>query len=325
MKHRVQKLVWPALLVTMLLGCQSDDADVADPNRALFEEQQETIAEFLQEQNIATQQTATGIHYRVLTENEDGIDPSPGNVAKLYYRMEQLDGTLIAELDSASGQDPVTYTFLYNSSNQFHLTVPVWLDGMVDLMRAGEEYEFFLPSALAYLDFTLPNVLPANAIVRARIFLDEVLTAAEQRLVEDHKIKDYLAAASLAGADSLASGVHYVETQAGDTSVRVAPTSEVAVNYTGTLLDGTVFDEGRLEFKANNPDYLPGFLAGVQQMSLAEKGTILIPSHAAYGQGVVALPQSFVQDLELLRENSPFNNIPPYAILRFDVEIVEVK
>jgi FKBP-type peptidyl-prolyl cis-trans isomerase len=333
MKHGIQSLVCIVLLGATLSGCQSDDADLADPNQALFEEQQETITQFLQEQNIATQQTAAGIHYRVLTENEDGVDPAPGNVAKLYYRIEQLDGTLIAELDSASGRPPVTYTFLYSSSNpnQFHVTLPLALDGMVDLMREGEEYEFFLPSTLAYLDYSLPGVLPANTIVRVRILLDEVLTVAEQRRAEDHIIKDYLAAESLTEADSLASGVYYIETEAGDTSVQVAPTSTVGVRYTGSFLDGTVFDnntgagDNLLEFAVSGQNLIEGFLTGVRQMNLGEKGTILIPSHAAYGQGVVAIPQSFVKDLKLLNEQSTFNNIPPYAILRFDVEVVTIK
>ncbi len=329
MRHCIQNLVWIALLSTTLGGCQSDDADVADPNQALFEEQQQTITQFLQEQNIATQQTATGIHYRVLTENADGIDPSPGNVAKLYYHIEQLDGTLIAEQDSSKG-DPVTYTFAYSSSNpnRFHLTLPVGLDIMVDLMREGEEYEFFLPSGAAYLDYSLPNVISANAIVRARISLDKVLTVAEQRVVEDQKIKDYVAAQSLTGFDSLASGVYYATTQVGDTSAQVPSTSTVGVRYTGMLLDGTVFDNNTgaddklLEFAVNGQNLIEGFLTGVRQMNLNEKGTIIIPSHAGYGQGVVAIPQIIVKDL--LEANSPFRNIPPYAILRFDVEVVTI-
>ena len=322
MRHCIQNLVWIVLLGITLGGCQSDDADVADPNQALFEEQQQTITQFLQEQNIATQQTATGIHYRVLTENADGTAPAPGNIVNLYYHIEQLDGSLVAELDSSSS-DPVTYTFAYSGPNRTHVILPRELDGMVSLMREGEEYEFFLPSGLAYLDFELPDLIPANSIVRARIYLDEVLTAVEQRSVEDQEIKDYLAAESLVGFDSLASGVYYATTQAGDTSVQITPSSIVGVRYTGSFLDGTTFDSNT---GANDKIYevvmndvserrpIEGFLTGIQQMSLGEKGTIIIPSHAAYGPGVVALPQSIVA-----------NAIPPFAILRFDVEVVTVK
>ena len=322
MRHSILHLVWIALLGATLTGCQGEDADLADPNDDLFEEQQQTIEQFLQDQDIATQQTSSGVHYRVLTENADGTAPAPGNIVNLYYHIEQLDGSLVAELDSSSS-DPVTYTFAYSGPNRTHVILPRELDGMVSLMREGEEYEFFLPSGLAYLDFELPDLIPANSIVRARIYLDEVLTAAEQRRVEDQEIKDYLAAESLMGFDSLASGVYYATTQAGDTSVQITPSSIVGVRYTGSFLDGTTFDSNT---GANDKIYevvmndvserrpIEGFLTGIQQMNLGEEGTIIIPSHAAYGPGVVALPQSIVA-----------NAIPPFAILRFDVEVVTVK
>lgn len=330
MRYGIQNLVWIVLLGTVLGGCQSDDSDAVNPNDALFEEQQQTITDFLEAQDIATQQTATGIHYRVLTENTDGTAPAPGNVIHLYYHIEQLNGSVIAELDS-SGNDPVTYTFGYVSPNRRHLTLPTGLDGMVNLMREGEAYEFFLPSGLAYLDRELPNVLPANAIVRARILVDKVFTAAKQRLVEDQKIKDYLTAESLTGFDSLASGVYYAATEAGDTSIRVTPSSTVELRYTGSLLDGTVFDSNTgingklLEVAISKGGVIEGFLTGLRQMSRGEKGAILIPSHAAYGQGVVAIPQTFVKDLNLQEPGSLFSTIPPYAILRFDVEVVTIK
>lgn len=329
MRYSIQTLVWIVLLGGMLGACQSDDSDAVDPNRALFEEQQQTIADFLESQDIATQQTASGIHYRVLTENADGPAPAPGNVVNLYYHIEQLDGSLIAELDSAE-DDPVTYTYNYSGSNGPHVFLPRELDGMVSLMREGEEYEYFLPSGLAYLDFELPDLIPANTIVRARIYLDQLLTIAEQRRVEDREIKDYLADESLTGFDSLASGVYYATTEAGDASVQVTPTSIVGVRYTGSLLDGTTFDSNTgandniYEFVMNGAsDQRPieGFLIGIRQMSLNEKGTILIPSHAAYGPGLVALPQSIVEDLLGPRAST----IPPFAILRFDVEVVEIR
>ncbi len=326
MRNSILHLVWIALLGVTLGGCQSDDADLADPNGDLFEQQQQTIEQFLQTQDIATQQTSSGIHYRVLTENADGTAPAAGNTVNLYYHIEQLDGSLVAELDS-SKNDAATYTFAYSGPNRTHLTLPRGLDGMVSLMREGEEYEFFLPSSLAYLDFELPDLIPANTIVRARIYLDEVLTAAEQRSVEDHEIKDYLATESLMGFDSLASGVYYATTQAGDTSIQVTASSTVGLRYTGSLLDGTVFDSNTeagqklFQVAVGGEGAIEGFLTGIQQMSLGEKGTIIIPSHAAYGPGVVALPQSIVEDLLGPRANT----IPPYAILRFDVEVVEIK
>ncbi len=83
------------LAVGTLAGCLSDDADVSNPGAELFEQQQQTIEQYLTERTIATQQNAAGIHYRVLTENDSGASPQAGNIVNLYYRIEQLDGRLI--------------------------------------------------------------------------------------------------------------------------------------------------------------------------------------------------------------------------------------
>ena len=99
------------------------------------------------------------------------------------------------------------------------------------------------------------------------------------------------------------------------------------MRYTGSLLDGTVFDsnvnaEEPLTFAVNGASLIEGFLAGVQQMSEGEKGTVIIPSHAAYGPGAVAIPYNIVDDW--LERGATAQTIPPFAILRFDLEVVAV-
>ena len=336
MRHRLQNLVWVILLGATLGGCQSDDADAVNPNRALFEEQQQTITNFLETQNIATQQDSFGIRYRVLTKNDAGAIPEPGNVVALYYRLEELEGGVIDLRENSSGVAPVTYTFGFSSPNPrvHHLIFPIGLDEMVKSMREGEEYEFFLPSAYAYLDYALEDTLSPNAIVRARIHLAEVLTTEEQRQAEDAKIKAYLIDQNLENADSLSAGVYYLRTKEGD-GAEVAEGSQVKVRYTGQLLDGTTFDSNEaadrepFEFTVAPDRAISGFLTGVEQMRLGEKGTIVMPSHSAYGQGLIAIPYTFVSNYlsEVIlnpRDYGFARRIPPYSPLRFDVEVVEV-
>ena len=315
------------LIALFAFGCEDDADNATNPNTERFEQQQQTIDQYLTDQGIATQENEAGIHYRVLTANSSGATPQPGNVVNLYYRIEQLDGQLIDVLEDSSGMLPVTYTFRYTSTTGgFHLTVPVSLDEVVGLMKEGEEYEFYLPSDWAYLNYSLANRIDANAIVRARVSLAEVLSPAEQRQVEDERIQSYLTENNLTDPDSLASGVYYVQTEAGDDTTIVAG-DRVQLRYTGTLLDGSVFDSNvdqdrdPLEFTVGQGSLIEGFLQGVQQMSEGEKGTVVIPSHAAYGQGVMAIPYEMIS---LLIENSPFLRIPPYSPLRFDIEILSV-
>ena len=324
MMYRIKNCFSLLVVVGTLLGCQTDDADMGDPSEDLFNQQQQTIEQYLTERNIATQQNEAGIHYRVLTENDTGASPQTNNIVNLYYRIEQLDGGLIAAREEASGVAPAPYIF----NNDF-LLVPRGLNELLSLMHEGEEYEFYLPSSWAYLDYNQTNVFPSNAIVRARLHLAEILTAEEYRQVEDKQIKAYLADQQIENADSLTAGVYYAQTEVGDTSVAVTNISVVSVRYTGSLLNGTVFDSNTdpgdklLEFTVGQGGLIDGFLTGVRQMNLGEKGTVLIPSHEAYGPGVVAIPYNAVNDL--LEDNAPARTIPPFAILRFDLEVVAVK
>ena len=318
------------LAAATLAGCGSDDAGVSNPSDDLFDQQQQTIEQYLTERNIATQENAAGIHYQVLTENTTGTEPAPGNIVNLFYHIEQLTGGVVATLEDSSGLDPVTYTFGSNT-----LLLPSGLNEIVSLMREGEEYEFYLPSKWAYLDYSQGSTIPANAIVRARIHLADVFTEEEQKQAEDARIQEYIATNQIQQAKRLASGTYYAPTQAGDSSEAVTANRVVGIRYTGSLLDGTVFDKNTeaddklLEFSVQEGKVIDGFLAGVQQMSLGEKGVVLIPSHEAYGQGLMAIPYSIVGSLLDRRDLDPqvygFTRlIAPYSILRFDIEVVTI-
>ena len=77
----------------------------------------------------------------------------------------------------------------------------------------------------------------------------------------------------------LVSGCSSVQAETGDT---------VKVHYTGTLIDGTVFDTsvGRepLEFTIGQGQLISGFEEAVLGMKVGESKTVNIPAAQAYGQ-----------------------------------------
>jgi peptidylprolyl isomerase len=104
--------------------------------------------------------------------------------------------------------------------------------------------------------------------------------------------------------------IEYIETEAG-TGDQPVPGDRVAVHYTGTLADGTVFDSSLergqpIEFVLGQGMVIPGWEQGIAMMSEGGKATLVIPPDLAYG------PQG-----------SP-PTIPPDATLTFEVELVEV-
>ena len=130
------------------------------------------------------------------------------------------------------------------------------------------------------------------------------------------KRKDYEAAVNLAkekeflsknakkaDVDTTASGLQYTIISAG-AEEKVAPQDTVWVNYKGTLLDGTVFDQNdSTKFVANR--VIKGWTEGLGLLGEGGKAILYIPANLAYGE----------------RGN---RNIAPNSTLIFDVEVVKV-
>lgn len=106
----------------------------------------------------------------------------------------------------------------------------------------------------------------------------------------------------------LPSGLRYEILAAGE-AAKPAPTDTVTILYTGTLVDGTVFDstEGReAPAEISLQEVIPGWTEGVQLIGKGGKIKLYIPSHLAYGDTGVG-------------------DIPPGAALIFDVELIDFK
>ncbi|HUA36943.1 MAG TPA: FKBP-type peptidyl-prolyl cis-trans isomerase [Candidatus Sulfopaludibacter sp.] len=87
-------------------------------------------------------------------------------------------------------------------------------------------------------------------------------------------------------------------------------TDTVTVNYTGTLIDGTVFDSSVQRGRpATFPvgDVIPGWTAALQMMKVGDKWQLFLPPQLAYG------------------EQSPTPKIGPNSTLIFEVELLGIE
>ncbi len=114
---------------------------------------------------------------------------------------------------------------------------------------------------------------------------------------------------------SLPSGIQYIILKEG-TGSKPAITDRIKVHYTGTLIDGTVFDSS---FQRNEPaefnvgEVIPGWTEVMQLMTVGSKWKVFIPENLAYGsqspQGSVIKPFStLIFEIELLEILPPSNN-----------------
>lgn len=124
------------------------------------------------------------------------------------------------------------------------------------------------------------------------------------------------------------SGLEYVITEKG-TGKKPVIGSQVYISYSGFLEDGTLFDSSSadiskafgkfIEEKAQANGYqlipftagskqglIPGFIEGIEQLSLGDKATIFIPSHLAYGTtgagGVIPPNANIIFEIQLLEK-----------------------
>lgn len=104
------------------------------------------------------------------------------------------------------------------------------------------------------------------------------------------------------------SGLQY-EVLTEGTGAKPTATSSVRVHYTGSLIDGTVFDSS---VKRGTPAEFPvggvikGWTEALQLMTVGSKWRLTIPQELAYG------------------ERGAGASIPPFATLIFEVELLDI-
>ena len=210
-----------------------------------------------------------------------------------------------AELPTAAEVDSVSYLIGVNfgsfikgnnfAENLGELNMAELKKGMQDYLKAeGSPYD---------VDFG--DQFKINPNDMGRILNDFISKKqsykAAQNLAEG---KAFLAKNALKeNVDTTASGLQYTIIAEG-AAEKISSRDTVWVNYKGTLLDGTVFDENdSTRFVANQ--VIKGWTEGLGLLGEGGKATLYIPSDLAYGE----------------RGN---RSIEPNSVLVFDVEVLKV-
>jgi FKBP-type peptidyl-prolyl cis-trans isomerase len=183
----------------------------------------------------------------------------------------------------------------------------------ISLMHLGDKATLLIPSGLAYggSGTTGQNgtVVPANTVVRFDVEVVDFNFAA----TDDAIITQYLTSAAITTAQKQASGLYYVPVTANPTGIQATAGKTISVLYTGRLMNGTVFDASSsnnnkpFDFILGSGSVIKGWDEGIALMRKGEKAILVIPSALAYGP------------------SSPSTTIPANSVLRFEVEVVDVK
>ena len=146
-----------------------------------------------------------------------------------------------------------------------------------------------------------------ESIALVQQFMQEAMDKKRGRMIEDNA--NFLANnMTLPGVTTTDSGLQYKVISTGKGKSPLA-TDKVTVHYTGSLIDGTVFDSS---IERNEPvtfqvdGVIPGWTEALQLMHEGDKWIIYLPYPIAYG------------------EQGAGDRIPPYSTLIFELELIKV-
>jgi FKBP-type peptidyl-prolyl cis-trans isomerase FklB len=151
----------------------------------------------------------------------------------------------------------------------------------------------------------------ANFLVQTKLQELQKKKVPQKAPINDEGVKFMAANKKKKGVTTLANGLQYEIITAGDPNgIKPKAIDTVEVNYLGTLINGTEFDNSykrgsSINFPLNG--VIKGWTEILQLMPKGSKWKVYIPSELAYGA------------------NPPSEQIPPNAVLIFDIELINVK
>jgi len=152
-----------------------------------------------------------------------------------------------------------------------------------------------------------PKLQQMEAIAMVQVYMQRAMEkkTAQAKVVNAKFLEDNK---KTEGVQTTKSGLQYKVISAGKGTKSPLATDKVTVHYTGKLIDGTVFDSstGRDPITFEVGGVIAGWTEALQLMKEGDKWMIYLPYDIAYG------------------ERGAGDQIPPYATLIFEVELIKV-
>lgn len=277
-----------------------------------------------------------GLYAKFHTRDEKGIKPKEGDIVQVILVVKNDKDSILTDSKDPKFNRPGTNYY------EFPLMKPEFKGSFeqgLTIMSVGDSASFLVNVDSMYKGKDLPPFLKKNSLLTYEAKLIKIKSKEEadkeqQKMAEEQKVMAELrkneepkALAKYLEDNKIttkptANGLYYIETVKGK-GAKAAKGDKVKVNYTGRLLDGSVFDtsdkataqaagtfdERRpyepIELTLGEGRVIAGWEQGLLLMNEGSKGKLIIPSSLGYGE----------------QSGGP---IPPYSTLVFDVELVKI-
>lgn len=253
----------------------------------------------------------SGLKYKFFKHHKEANAPHIGDIIAIKFKYENSKGELIEESDLFRTQ----------------LKEPSHAGGCIEdalaLMHKGDSALFLIKAEDYYTQtrgVRLPKELDPTENLRFYIKLVNIMSFDEfekerhaarisDERFEDKLLEEYLERTNTT-VEPTSSGMYYIVKKEG-TGLSPVPGKKVTVHYTGTFIDGQIFDSSYerkkpFTFKLGVGEVIKGWDEGIYKMKVGGKAKLIIPSSLAYGDQQVG-------------------PVPPNTTLVFDVELISVE
>jgi FKBP-type peptidyl-prolyl cis-trans isomerase len=312
----MNKVYLPVFLCLLLLatGCDTEEETEFDKQARI---DNDIIRAYLDQKDIAAEQSDNGLYYVRLKENPGGAQLREGDVAGILYEMKNLAGSYPVETH-ADTLHPLRFSYTAES------LVPRGLNYDIGLMRTGEVFRFYIPSVQAFNNYRHEGLFGANTNFIIDVALVSIESEQEVYTQELDSVRSFLSHQSWQ-ADEVLNGLFYIETDVGE---GLSPNIRggVTFHYTRKYLDGSVIETTttgepvQLYFSENR--MVPGLREGILRMAAGGKSILVMPSRLAFGKSVQVIPQSMRRQLANSQQIEP--ETAPYSSVMYEVELLNV-
>jgi len=253
----------------------------------------------------------SGLSYRFYEMNPEGATPETGDLIVLSMKILTPEGKLYDE----SGfyrmqlQKPMFKGDFYTALALMQVgdSVCFKLDAanFFEKNRKRDLPVEFQQGDPVYIHVRMKNIVNIGDLEEERASIYH-----SDREQEMNLLKNYIELTNTT-VDPSASGMYYISKKEGS-GKKAEPGKELTVHYTGTAIDGKIFDSslqrGRpFHFILGQGQVIKGWEEGFLHMREGGQARFIIPSDLAYGKDGYS------------------NIILPYSTLVFEVELIEVK
>jgi len=273
------------------------------------------------------QETAYGLKYKFHVKSGDTTLAKYGEIVRLKL-VKQLNDSLIesTELVNPAGLDQMIEPGVFAGAIEEGIVMMAIGDSATFLVKtdsinkyypAKDPTKNYTPNSYLVFHVKLMNIQTKEEVrwVQAQ---NKKAFVSERKDKESKEIANYVEGNHIDVKPS-SLGIYFIEKVKG-AGIKPVDGDSVLVHYTGSFLDGTVFDSS---IKRNEPfgfvvnaegprSIISGWNEVVKKMNKGQVVSVIIPSALAYDSAGYLNPQT----------GKYF--IKPYAPLKFDIELLEV-